>query len=159
MPKYKSTTEIMKIIGNKSQVRNFGIIAHVDHGKTTMSDSLLAGCGMLSKTVAGQALVGSGCGPNTINYVLGVVKAYTTRVGEGPFPTELNNEIGEKISEKGKEFGTVTNRKRRCGWLDAVLVKQSCTISGITGIALTKIDVLDELDEINFCIAYDLNGK
>jgi len=128
-----------------------GSLLDIDHGTYPFVTS--------SNTVAGQALVGSGCGPNTINYVLGVVKAYTTRVGEGPFPTELNNEIGEKISEKGKEFGTVTNRKRRCGWLDAVLVKQSCTISGITGIALTKIDVLDELDEINICIAYDLNGK
>ena len=88
-----------------------------------------------SNTVAGSLLAGTGCGPDTVNYILGIVKAYTTRVGEGPFPTELKNNLGEKIGEIGKEFGTVTNRKRRCGWLDAVLVKQSCVISGINGIA------------------------
>jgi len=128
-----------------------GVLLDIDHGTYPFVTS--------SNTVAGQALVGSGCGPNDINYILGVVKAYTTRVGEGPFPTELNNEIGKKICEKGKEFGTVTNRKRRCGWFDAALVKQSCIISGINGIALTKIDVLDELEEINICIAYELDGK
>ena len=104
-------------------------------------------------------MVGSGCGPDTINYILGIVKAYTTRVGEGPFPTELKDEVGKKIGERGKEFGTVTNRKRRCGWLDAVLVKQSCIISGINGIALTKIDVLDEFKELYICVAYKLRGK
>jgi len=128
-----------------------GALLDVDHGTYPFVTS--------SNTVAGQALIGSGCGPQTISYVLGVVKAYTTRVGEGPFPTELNNNIGKKICEKGKEYGTVTNRKRRCGWLDAVLVKQTCQISGIKGIALTKIDVLDELEEINICIAYELDGK
>ena len=128
-----------------------GSLLDIDHGTYPFVTS--------SNTVAGEALIGSGTGLNTINYVLGVVKAYMTRVGEGPFPTELNNEIGKKICEKGKEFGTVTNRKRRCGWLDAVLVKQSCIISGINGIALTKIDVLDDLDEINICIAYELDGK
>ena len=128
-----------------------GALLDIDHGTYPFVTS--------SNTVAGQALTGSGCGLNTINYVLGVVKAYTTRVGEGPFPTELDNEIGRKICEKGKEFGTVTSRKRRCGWFDAALVKQSCIISGINGIALTKIDVLDELDEINICVAYEFNGK
>ena len=128
-----------------------GSLLDIDHGTYPFVTS--------SNTVAGEALIGSGTGLNTINYVLGVVKAYMTRVGEGPFPTELNNEIGKRICEKGKEFGTVTNRKRRCGWLDAVLVKQSCIISGINGIALTKIDVLDDLDEINICIAYELYVK
>ena len=128
-----------------------GVLLDVDHGTYPFVTS--------SNTVAGAALVGSGCGPNNINYILGIVKAYTTRVGEGPFPTELNSEIGKKIGEKGKEFGTVTNRQRRCGWFDAVLVKQSCVISGINGMALTKIDVLDEFEKINICIAYDLNGK
>ena len=102
--------------------------------------------------------MGSGCGPNSINYVLGIAKAYTTRVGEGPFPTELKNDVGEKIGAKGKEFGTVTSRKRRCGWFDGVLVRQTIKISGINGIALTKLDVLDELDEIKICVQYDLNG-
>ena len=128
-----------------------GILLDVDHGTYPYVTS--------SNTVAGASLVGSGCGPDTINYILGIVKAYTTRVGEGPFPTELNNEIGKKICENGKEFGTVTNRKRRCGWLDAVLVKQSCVISGVNGIALTKIDVLDEFKELYICVAYELHGK
>ena len=96
---------------------------------------------------------------NTINYVLGITKAYTTRVGEGPFPTELTDEIGEILGTRGKEFGTVTSRKRRCGWFDGVLVRQTIKISGINGIALTKLDVLDELKEIKMCIGYDLNGK
>jgi len=112
-----------------------------------------------SNTTSGAAVTGSGVGVRDIDYVLGIVKAYTTRVGSGPFPTELNNEIGKKIGKKGKEFGTVTNRQRRCGWFDAVLVKQSCFISGINGIALTKIDVLDEFKELNICIGYELDGK
>ena len=128
-----------------------GMLLDVDHGTYPFVTS--------SNTVAGAASVGSGCGPDTINYILGIVKAYTTRVGEGPFPTELKNEIGNKIGEKGKEFGTVTNRKRRCGWFDAVLVKQSCIISGTKGIALTKIDVLDELKDLYICVAYKINGK
>jgi len=128
-----------------------GVLLDVDHGTYPFVTS--------SNTVVGAALSGSGCGPNTVNYVLGIVKAYTTRVGRGPFPTELDNEIGNKIGEKGKEFGTVTNRQRRCGWFDAVLVKQSCVISGINGIALTKIDVLDEFKELNICIGYELDGK
>ena len=107
----------------------------------------------------GGACAGAGVGPTHITNVLGIVKAYTTRVGEGPFPTELNNQTGNKIGKKGKEFGTVTNRKRRCGWFDAVLVKQSCIISGIRGIALTKIDVLDGFENLYICVAYKLNGK
>ena len=128
-----------------------GILLDVDHGTYPFVTS--------SNTVAASAATGSGCGPNSINYVLGITKAYTTRVGEGPFPTELKNEIGEKLGERGKEFGTVTSRKRRCGWFDGVLVKQTIKTSGITGIALTKLDVLDEFDEIKICIAYDLDGK
>ena len=128
-----------------------GMLLDVDHGTYPFVTS--------SNTVAGSAFSGSGCGPDTINYILGIVKAYTTRVGEGPFPTELNNQIGNKIGRKGKEFGTVTNRKRRCGWFDAVLVKQSCIISGIKGIALTKIDVLDGFENLYICVAYKLNGK
>ncbi len=128
-----------------------GILLDVDHGTYPFVTS--------SNTVAASAATGSGCGPNSINYVLGITKAYTTRVGEGPFPTELKNNIGEKLGTKGKEFGTVTSRKRRCGWFDGVLVRQTIKISGIDGIALTKLDVLDELDEIKICIAYELNGK
>ncbi len=128
-----------------------GILLDVDHGTYPFVTS--------SNTVASSAATGSGCGPNSINYVLGITKAYTTRVGEGPFPTELKNEIGEQLGTRGKEFGTVTSRKRRCGWFDGVLVRQTIKISGITGIALTKLDVLDELDNIKICIGYDLNGK
>ena len=128
-----------------------GILLDVDHGTYPFVTS--------SNTVASAAATGTGCGPNTINYVLGITKAYTTRVGEGPFPTELKDKIGEFLGNTGKEFGTVTSRKRRCGWFDAVLVKQTIKISGIDGIALTKLDVLDELNEIKVCIAYELNGK
>ena len=128
-----------------------GILLDVDHGTYPFVTS--------SNTVASAAATGSGCGLNTINYVLGITKAYTTRVGEGPFPTELKDDVGELIGSRGKEFGTVTSRKRRCGWFDGVLVRQTIKISGINGIALTKLDVLDELDEIKICIAYELNGK
>tara|TARA_Y100000817_G_scaffold305059_1_gene288753 strand:+ start:84 stop:1370 length:1287 start_codon:yes stop_codon:yes gene_type:complete len=128
-----------------------GILLDVDHGTYPFVTS--------SNTVASSAATGSGCGPNTINYVLGITKAYTTRVGEGPFPTELKDAIGEQLGTRGKEFGTVTSRKRRCGWFDGVLVRQTIKISGINGIALTKLDVLDELDEIKMCIAYEINGK
>ncbi len=128
-----------------------GILLDVDHGTYPFVTS--------SNTVASSAATGSGCGPNSINYVLGITKAYTTRVGEGPFPTELKNETGALLGNRGKEFGTVTNRKRRCGWFDGVLVRQTIKISGIDGIALTKLDVLDELEEIKICIAYDLEGK
>ena len=106
-----------------------------------------------SNTVASSAATGSGCGPNSINYVLGITKAYTTRVGEGPFPTELTDDIGELLGTRGKEFGTVTSRKRRCGWFDGVLVRQTIKISGIDGIALTKLDVLDELDVRSGCLS------
>ncbi len=128
-----------------------GILLDVDHGTYPFVTS--------SNTVAASAATGSGCGPNSINYVLGITKAYTTRVGEGPFPTELTDSIGEHLGKKGKEFGTVTSRKRRCGWFDGVLVRQTIKISGIDGIALTKLDVLDELDEIKICVAYQLDGK
>ena len=111
-----------------------------------------------SNTVAGQAAAGSGLGPTAIGYVLGITKAYTTRVGEGPFPTEDFGEVGTFLGERGKEFGTVTGRKRRCGWFDAVLVRQTIRTSGITGIALTKLDVLDGLKEIKICTGYDLDG-
>ncbi|MCF6344606.1 MAG: adenylosuccinate synthase [Devosiaceae bacterium] len=112
-----------------------------------------------SNTVSGQAATGSGMGPGAIDYVLGITKAYTTRVGEGPFPTEQNNEIGQFLGEKGHEFGVVTGRKRRCGWFDAVLVRQMIKTSGINGIALTKLDVLDGMKEIKICVGYELNGK
>ena len=128
-----------------------GILLDVDHGTYPFVTS--------SNTVASSAATGTGCGPNSINYVLGITKAYTTRVGEGPFPTELVDEVGDLLGTRGKEFGTVTSRKRRCGWFDGVLVRQSIKISGIDGIALTKLDVLDELDEIKICVEYDLNGK
>ena len=128
-----------------------GILLDVDHGTYPFVTS--------SNTVASSAATGTGCGPNSINYVLGITKAYTTRVGSGPFPTELKDEIGESLGKRGKEFGTVTARKRRCGWFDGVLVRQTIKISGINGIALTKLDVLDELEEIKMCIGYELNGK
>ena len=128
-----------------------GILLDVDHGTYPFVTS--------SNTVASSAATGTGCGLNTINYVLGITKAYTTRVGEGPFPTELKDKTGELLGIRGKEFGTVTSRKRRCGWFDGVLVRQSIKISGIDGIVLTKLDVLDELDEIKICVQYDLNGK
>ena len=128
-----------------------GILLDVDHGTYPFVTS--------SNTVASAAATGSGCGPGAINYVLGITKAYTTRVGEGPFPTELTDKIGEELGTRGKEFGTVTSRKRRCGWFDGVLVRQTIKISMINGIALTKLDVLDNLDEIKMCIAYDLDGK
>jgi adenylosuccinate synthase len=112
-----------------------------------------------SNTVAGQAAAGSGVGPGAVGYVLGITKAYTTRVGEGPFPTEQDNEIGEFLGTQGREFGTVTGRKRRCGWFDAVLVRQAVAVNGIKGIALTKLDVLDGLDEIKVCTGYRLDGE
>jgi len=128
-----------------------GILLDVDHGTYPFVTS--------SNTVASNAATGTGCGPKTINYVLGVTKAYTTRVGKGPFPTELKDNIGKLLGSRGKEFGTVTSRKRRCGWLDGVLVRQTVKVSGIDGIALTKLDVLDKLDEIKMCVEYKLNGK
>ncbi|MBG1230883.1 adenylosuccinate synthase [Aestuariivirga litoralis] len=128
-----------------------GILLDIDHGTYPYVTS--------SNTIAGQAANGSGMGPSAVSYVLGIAKAYTTRVGSGPFPSEQANDIGEWIGQRGKEFGTVTGRKRRCGWFDAVLVRQAIKTSGIQGIALTKLDVLDGLEEIKVCVAYMLDGK
>jgi len=111
-----------------------------------------------SNVIAGQAATGTGLGPGSIDFVLGIVKAYTTRVGEGPFPTELHDETGERLGRQGHEFGTTTGRKRRCGWFDAVLVRQTCVTSGVSGIALTKLDVLDGFDELKICTGYTLDG-
>jgi adenylosuccinate synthase len=128
-----------------------GALLDVDHGTYPYVTS--------SNIVAGQAATGSGLGPNAVGYVLGIVKAYTTRVGEGPFPTELFDAIGQGIGERGKEFGTVTGRARRCGWFDAVLVRQTVKTSGIHGVALTKLDVLDGIDELKICTGYRLDGR
>lgn len=127
-----------------------GVMLDVDHGTYPFVTS--------SQVVAGQASAGSGLGPRSISYVLGLAKAYTTRVGAGPFPTELFDDIGEKLGERGHEFGTTTGRKRRCGWFDAVMVRQACAVSGVDGLALTKLDVLDTFEEIKICVAYKLNG-
>jgi len=127
-----------------------GALLDIDHGTYPFVTS--------SNTVAGQAAAGSGLGPGAIGYVLGITKAYTTRVGEGPFPTEQDNEVGRFLGERGREFGTVTGRKRRCGWFDAILVRQTVKVSGIQGLALTKLDVLDGLEELKVCIGYELNG-
>ncbi len=128
-----------------------GTLLDIDHGTYPFVTS--------SNTVAGQASAGSGIGPGGIGYVLGITKAYTTRVGEGPFPTEQVNEVGEFLGTRGREFGVVTGRKRRCGWFDAVLVRQAVAVNGIDGIALTKLDVLDGLDEIKVCTGYRLDGE
>jgi adenylosuccinate synthase len=128
-----------------------GVLLDIDHGTYPFVTS--------SNTVAGQAASGSGLGPSAVGYVLGIAKAYTTRVGSGPFPTEQANAIGETIGARGREFGTVTGRKRRCGWFDAVLVRQTIKVSGIHGLALTKLDVLDGLDTIDVCVGYRLDGK
>jgi adenylosuccinate synthase len=127
-----------------------GVLLDVDHGTYPFVTS--------SNTVAGTTGSGSGTGPAAAGFVLGIVKAYTTRVGSGPFPTELDDEIGERLGTRGREFGTVTGRKRRCGWFDAVLVRQSCAVAGVTGVALTKLDVLDGLSEIRICTGYRLRG-
>src|SRR3984893_17034257 len=128
-----------------------GTLLDVDHGTYPFVTS--------SNTVSGQAATGSGLGPGAIDYVLGICKAYTTRVGEGPFPTEQRNEIGRLIGEGGREFGTVTGRPRRCGWFDAVLVRQTVRSGGINGLAMTKLDVLDGLTELKVCVAYRLDGR
>ncbi|MFC6490023.1 adenylosuccinate synthase [Nitratireductor sp. GCM10026969] len=128
-----------------------GTLLDIDHGTYPFVTS--------SNTVAGQASTGSGLGPGAVDYVLGITKAYTTRVGEGPFPTEQDNEIGHFLGTQGHEFGTVTGRKRRCGWFDAVLVRQAVVANGMNGIALTKLDVLDGLDEIRVCTGYRLDGE
>ncbi len=112
-----------------------------------------------SNTMAGAAASGAGVGPGRLNYVLGIVKAYTTRVGSGPFPTELEDATGQRLGERGREFGTVTGRKRRCGWFDAALVRQTCTLSGVHGVALTKLDVLDGFEELKICVGYELDGQ
>lgn len=128
-----------------------GVMLDVDHGTYPFVTS--------SNVVAGQASAGSGVGPNAVNYVLGLAKAYTTRVGSGPFPTEQDNEVGKRLGTVGHEFGTVTGRARRCGWFDSVMVRQACATSGVTGLAVTKLDVLDGLDEIKVCVGYKLNGE
>jgi adenylosuccinate synthase len=127
------------------------VLLDIDHGTYPFVTS--------SNTVAGQAATGSGLGPTAIDYVLGICKAYTTRVGEGPFPTEQDNEVGKRLGERGREFGTVTGRARRCGWFDAVLVRQTARTSGINGLALTKLDILDGFDEIKVCVRYRLDGR
>ena len=128
-----------------------GTMLDIDHGTYPFVTS--------SNTVSGQAAAGSGMGPSGVGYVLGITKAYTTRVGEGPFPSELFDEDGVRLGERGHEFGVGTGRKRRCGWFDAALVRQSVKVNGITGIALTKLDVLDGFDEIKICTGYDIDGK
>lgn len=128
-----------------------GVLLDIDHGTYPFVTS--------SNTVSGTAASGSGLGPGSTGFVLGIVKAYTTRVGSGPFPTELDDETGKRLGERGHEFGTVTGRQRRCGWFDAVLVRQSCAISGVTGIALTKVDVLDGLEKIRICTGYRLRNN
>ena len=127
------------------------VLLDIDHGTYPFVTS--------SNTVAGQAAAGAGVSPRAIGTVLGIVKSYTTRVGEGPFPTELKDATGEKLGERGHEFGTVTGRKRRCGWFDSVLVRQTCITGGVDGIALTKLDVLDGFEKINICVGYQLDGK
>ncbi len=127
------------------------VLLDIDHGTYPFVTS--------SNTVAGQAATGSGLGPGAIDYVLGICKAYTTRVGEGPFPTEQENDIGRLLGDRGREFGTVTGRRRRCGWFDAVLVRQTARTSGIDGLALTKLDILDGLREVKVCIGYRLDGR
>jgi adenylosuccinate synthase len=127
-----------------------GAMLDVDHGTYPFVTS--------SNTVAGQAAAGSGVAPNTIGYALGITKAYTTRVGSGPFPTEQANEVGELLGERGHEFGTVTGRRRRCGWFDAAMVRQAVRIGGISGIALTKLDVLDGIEELKVCVGYTMDG-
>ncbi len=128
-----------------------GALLDVDHGTYPFVTS--------SNTVAAQAATGSGLGPNAVGYVLGICKAYTTRVGEGPFPTEQNNEIGQLLGDRGREFGVVTGRRRRCGWFDSVLVRQTVRTSGINGLALTKLDILDGLEEVKVCVRYRLQGR
>lgn len=128
-----------------------GTLLDIDHGTYPFVTS--------SNVVAGQAAAGSGMGPGSLGYILGITKAYTTRVGEGPFPTELDDDDGQRLGERGHEFGTVTGRQRRCGWFDAALVRQSVAVNGITGIALTKLDVLDGFKELKICVGYELDGK
>ncbi len=151
----RSINEISNVINQNKKKILFegaqGFLLDIDHGTYPFVTS--------SNVHASYASIGSGLNPQLINHVLAITKAYTTRVGNGPFPTEQDNEIGQKLGEIGKEFGTVTKRKRRCGWFDTVLVRQALIQSGVTGIALTKIDVLDHFEEIKICVGYKLNGK
>ena len=151
----RSINEISNVINQNKKKILFegaqGFLLDIDHGTYPFVTS--------SNVHASYASIGSGLNPQLINHVLAITKAYTTRVGNGPFPTEQDNEMGQKLGEIGKEFGTVTKRKRRCGWFDTVLVRQALTQSGVTGIALTKIDVLDHFEEIKICVGYKLNGK
>ena len=128
-----------------------GVLLDVDHGTYPFVTS--------SNTVAGTTGSGSGIGPSGAGFILGIVKAYTTRVGSGPFPTEQDNEVGERLGERGHEFGTVTGRRRRCGWFDAVLVRQAVAVSGVTGVALTKLDVLDGFETVRICKGYRIGGQ
>ena len=154
-PFAKTINELSNEIDNENQHILFegaqGFLLDIDHGTYPYVTS--------SNVHASYASIGSGLSPKLINHVLGITKAYTTRVGNGPFPTEQDNEIGNKLGEIGHEFGTVTARKRRCGWFDAVLVRQALVQSGVTGIALTKIDVLDSFDEIKICVGYKLGDQ
>ena len=151
----RTINEISNVINQNKKKILFegaqGFLLDIDHGTYPFVTS--------SNVHASYASIGSGLNPQLINHVLAITKAYTTRVGNGPFPTEQDNEIGQKLGEIGKEFGTVTKRKRRCGWFDTVLVRQALIQSGVTGIALTKIDVLDHFEEIKICVGYKLNGK
>ncbi|MCZ8195736.1 MAG: adenylosuccinate synthase, partial [Aquidulcibacter sp.] len=128
-----------------------GTLLDIDHGTYPYVTS--------SNTVSGQASAGTGMGPNSLGYVLGICKAYTTRVGEGPFPTELFDDVGKRIGERGHEFGTVTGRPRRCGWFDAVLVRQAAIVGGISGLALTKLDVLDGFEQLKVCVGYRIGDR
>jgi len=128
-----------------------GVLLDVDHGTYPFVTS--------SNTAAGAACTGSGCGPSAIEYVLGIAKAYTTRVGAGPFPTELFDDVGEVLGERGNEFGATTGRQRRCGWFDAVAMRRACILNGVSGICLTKLDVMDTLAEVKICVAYELDGE
>tara|TARA_B100000579_G_scaffold6352_1_gene4849 strand:- start:186 stop:1472 length:1287 start_codon:yes stop_codon:yes gene_type:complete len=154
-PYAKSNEEILREIDKDKQRILFegaqGFLLDIDHGTYPYVTS--------SNVHASYASIGSGLSPQLIDHILAITKAYTTRVGNGPFPTELDDEVGNKLGEIGKEFGTVTNRKRRCGWFDAVLVRQALVQSGATGIALTKIDVLDTFEEIKVCVGYNFNGQ
>ncbi len=154
----KYSAPVWKILNEKRKAGNRilfegaqGALLDIDFGTYPFVTS--------SNVIAGQAATGSGLGPNGIDFVLGIVKAYTTRVGEGPFPTELDDNDGNRLGERGHEFGTTTGRKRRCGWFDAVLVRQTCATSGVTGISLTKLDVLDGFKKLKICIGYELDGE
>jgi adenylosuccinate synthase len=149
---------VWKVLNEKRKVGNRilfegaqGALLDIDFGTYPFVTS--------SNVIAGQATTGVGLGPGAIDYVLGIVKAYTTRVGEGPFPTELHDEDGQRLGERGHEFGTTTGRKRRCGWFDACLVRQTCATSGVNGISLTKLDVLDGFETLKICVGYELDGQ